>query len=52
MLLPRDTGDSIESAVNAAQALEKEGVSILIGPLFSSHSKAIREKINLDIPIF
>jgi ABC-type branched-subunit amino acid transport system substrate-binding protein len=51
-LIFRDSGDTIEKAIFAAKQLEEEGVSILIGPIFSSQALAIRKEINKEIPIF
>jgi branched-chain amino acid transport system substrate-binding protein len=51
-LIFRDSGDTIDQAILAAQQLEREGASILIGPIFSSQALAIRKKVNIKIPIF
>ena len=51
-LIFRDSGDTEEQAISAAKELEKEGVSILVGPIFSSQASAIRKEINTEIPIF
>jgi len=51
-LILRDSGDTDEKAIFAAKELEKEGVSILVGPIFSSQASAIRKEINKEIPIF
>lgn len=51
-LIFRDSGDTEEKAIFAAKELEKEGASILIGPIFSSQASAIRKVINKEIPIF
>ena len=51
-LIFRDSGDTEEKAISAAKELEREGVSILIGPIFSSQALAIRKEINKEIPIF
>ena len=48
----RDSGDTEKQAISAAKQLESEGVSILIGPIFSFQALAIRKEINNDIPIF
>ena len=52
ILLPRDSGDNIETAVLAAKNLEKEGIAILVGPLFSFQAKPVRDIIDSNIPIF
>ena len=44
-LIFKDSGDTIEKAIFAAKQLEEEGVSILIGPIFSSQALAIRKEI-------
>ena len=51
-LIFSDSGDTVDKALLAAQQLEREGASILIGPIFSSQALAIRNKINIKIPIF
>jgi ABC-type branched-subunit amino acid transport system substrate-binding protein len=51
-LIFRDSGDTEEKAISAAKELEREGVSILIGPIFSSQALAVRKEINKEIPIF
>jgi len=51
-LMFRDSGNTKEKAISAAKELEKEGVSILIGPIFSYQASAIRKEINKKIPIF
>ena len=51
-LIFKDSGDTIEKAIFAAKQLEEEGVSILIGPIFSSQALAIRKEIKKEIPIF
>ena len=51
-LIFRDSGDTDKKAISAAKELEKEGVSILIGPIFSSQASVIRKEINKKIPIF
>ena len=51
-LIFRDSGDTDEKAIFSAKELEKEGVSILVGPIFSSQASAIRKVINKEIPIF
>ena len=51
-LIFRDSGDTEKQAITAAKELESEGVSILIGPIFSLQALAIRKEINNDIPIF
>ena len=51
-LMLRDSGDTEKKAISAAKELEREGVSILIGPIFSSQALAIRKEINKEIPIF
>ena len=51
-LMLRDSGDTEKKAISAAKELEREGVSILIGPIFSSQALAIRQEINKEIPIF
>ena len=51
-LIFRDSGNTEEKAISAAKELEKEGVSILIGPIFSDQASAIRKEINKEIPIF
>lgn len=51
-LLFKDSGDTIEKAIISAQELEKEGVSIIIGPIFSSQALAVRKEVNKNIPIF
>ena len=50
-LLPLDSGNSIDTAVYAARNLEKKGVSIIIGPIFSSQAAAVRNAINRNIPL-
>ena len=50
-LLPIDSGNSIDTAVYAARSLEKKGVSIIIGPIFSSQAVAVRSAINKNIPL-
>lgn len=52
LLIPRDTSDDIETAVQAAKYLESEGVSILVGPLFASQAKAVQENLTSNLPIF
>ena len=51
-LIFSDSGDTVDKALLAAQQLEKKGVSILIGPIFSSQALAIRKVVNIKIPIF
>jgi len=51
-LILDDSGSTIETAVNAAKNLEKAGVSMIIGPIFSSQAKAVRNSISRTIPIF
>ena len=51
-LIPNDSGSTLESAVEAAMNLEKAGVSMIIGPIFSSQAKAVRNNISKTIPIF
>lgn len=50
-LLPIDSGNTIETAVNAAISLEKKGVSVIIGPIFSSQAMAVRSAIKAKIPL-
>ena len=50
-LLPINSGSSIESAVQAAKILEDKGVSIIIGPIFSSQAIAVRKTVKKSIPI-
>ncbi|MDB9761652.1 penicillin-binding protein activator [Alphaproteobacteria bacterium] len=51
-LMLRDSGGTEKKAISAAKELEREGVSILIGPIFSSQALAIRKEINKEVPIF
>ena len=51
-LIFSDSGDTVDKALLAAEQLEREGASILIGPIFSSQALAIRKKVNIKIPIF
>ncbi len=51
-MIPKDTTDDIETAVQAAKYLESEGVSILVGPLFASQAKAVQENLTSNLPIF
>ncbi len=51
-LLFKDSGQSLEKAIQAAVELEQEGVAIIIGPIFAFQASEIRKNINEDIPIF
>lgn len=51
-LLIKDSGDTIETAKTAAKELEKEGASIIIGPIFSKQALAVRKEVNKNIPVF
>ena len=51
-LIPNDSGSTLESAVDAAMNLEKAGVSMIIGPIFSSQAKAVRNSVSKTIPMF
>lgn len=41
VLVPKDTGNSTTTAVNAANAVIGQGVSLIIGPVFSSYVQAV-----------
>lgn len=41
VLLPRDTGDGVDGAANAARSALDEGAQLLIGPLFSGATRAV-----------
>jgi len=51
-LLFKDSGDDLEKAILASKEIEKEGGSIIIGPIFSFQASEIRKNISKDIPIF
>ena len=51
-LVFKDSGDSLEKAIQAAIELEQEGIAILIGPIFAFQASEIRKNISEDIPIF
>ena len=44
--------DDLEKVILASKEIEKEGGSIIIGPIFSSQASEIRKNISKDIPIF
>ena len=51
-LIFRDSGEAMDMVVEASKELEKEGVAIIIGPIFSYQAKMIRKKVKTNIPIF
>lgn len=51
-LIFRDSGENLEMLAKASKDLEKEGVAIIIGPVFSFQAAMIRKKVKINIPIF
>lgn len=51
-LLFKDSGDTLEKAIKSSIELEEEGVSIIIGPIFSFQASEIRKNLSKNIPIF
>jgi ABC-type branched-subunit amino acid transport system substrate-binding protein len=51
-LLFKDSGDTVEKAIEASNQLEEDGVSIIIGPIFSFQASEVRKNISKNIPIF
>ena len=51
-LIFRDSGETLEMLAKASKDLEKEGVAIIIGPVFSFQAAMIRKKVKINIPIF
>jgi len=51
-LLFKDSGDTIDQAVEASNQLEQDGASIIIGPIFSFQAAEVRKSVSKNIPIF